>query len=257
MIAVVAKDPRKDAQRAHVASLTPLPPRFFPSRRGYFFRWAWENFAVREGLYYRLGNLLGLLIWGWRATLRFQSRHREAMERPCVLAFWHGRLMGVMMDNLGCGAVSMASRSADGAVAAGALSALRLRSARGSSSRGGREALREVEEVLRAGAPFVGLTVDGPRGPWRQVKPGALVLARRAGVPLVPATFSCRRPRLLRSWDRMVLPTPFTRVVVEYGEPWNGERLAGDVSELCVELGRQLDEMAERLDRELVGRPLW
>jgi len=212
---------------------------------------------VRERLHYLLGILLGLTIWVWRATLRFEARNRAAMEKRCVLAFWHGRLMGVMMDNLGCGAVSMASRSADGAVAAGALAALGLRSARGSSSQRGREALQEVEEILLAGAPFAGLTIDGPRGPWRQAKAGAVVLARRAGVPLVPATFSCRRPKLLRSWDRMVLPRPFSKVVVEYGEPWNEDRLAGDLEELCQQLGRQLDEMADRLDRELVGKPLW
>lgn len=212
---------------------------------------------MRERLHYLLGILLGVIIWVWRATLRFESRNHAAMEDQCVLAFWHGRLMGVMMDNLGCGAVSMASRSADGAVAAGALAALRLRSARGSSSQRGREALQEVEEILLAGAPFAGLTVDGPRGPWRQVKPGALVLARRAGVPLVPATFSCRRPKLLRSWDRMVLPRPFSTVVVEYGDPWDAERLAGDIGQLGLELASQLDDMADRLDRELVGKTLW
>lgn len=212
---------------------------------------------MRARFYYFLGLLLGLLIWVWRATLRFERRNRSAMEQRCVLAFWHGRLMGVMMDNLGCGAVSMASHSADGAVAAGALAALGLRAARGSSSRRGREALVEVEGILLGGAPFAGLTVDGPRGPWRQVKPGALVLARRAGVPLVPATFSCRRPRLLRSWDRMVLPLPFTRVVVEYGEPWGAERLAGEIERLAQELAVELDEMADRLDRELRGKPLW
>lgn len=212
---------------------------------------------MREQLYYRLGNLLGILIWGWRAALRFESRNRAAMQGKCVLAFWHGRLLGVVMDNLGCGAVSMASRSADGAVAAGALAALRLRAARGSSSSGGREALQEVEEVLRGPAPFAGLTVDGPRGPWRQVKPGALVLARRAGVPLVPVTFSCSRAALLRSWDRMVLPRPFSRVVVEYGERWEADRLAGDIDRLAVELAEQLDRMADRLDREVAGHPLW
>ncbi len=212
---------------------------------------------MREKLHYLLGIFLGLIIWVWRATLRLEARNRVAMEKRCVLAFWHGRLMGVVMDNLGCGAVSMASRSADGAVAAGALAALGLRSARGSSSLRGREALQEVEEILRTSAPFAGLTIDGPRGPWRQAKPGALVLARRAGVPLVPATFSCRRPKVLRSWDRMVLPRPFSKVVVEYGDPWPVERLQGNLDELGQELGRQLDDLADRLDRELLGKPLW
>jgi lysophospholipid acyltransferase (LPLAT)-like uncharacterized protein len=213
--------------------------------------------AVGERTSYLVGNLLGLSIWPWRATVRLESRNHEVVGQPCVLAFWHGRLMGVVMDNLGCRAVSMASLSSDGAVAAGALNAVGLQSARGSSSAGGREALREVERIMAESAPFAGLTVDGPKGPWRQVKPGVVLLARRLGVPLVPASFSCRRPKLLSSWDRMVLPKPFTRVVVAYGEPWGPERLAGPSREVVVGVAQALDALGDRLDRELVGRPLW
>ncbi len=213
--------------------------------------------AVGERLWYRAGNLLGLTIRVWRATLRFESRNHEALDEQCILTFWHGRLAGPMMDNIGCGAVSMSSRSKDGAMASGALAALGLGAARGSSSRGGREALRDVERMMRGGVPFTGLTVDGPRGPWRQAKPGALVLARRLRLPVVPASFSTTRHRLLRSWDRMVLPRPFSRVVVRYGTPWPVERLKGDLDELVVELGEELDRIGRELDIEVTGRDLW
>ncbi len=212
---------------------------------------------VGERVWYRAGNLLGLTIRLWRSTLRFESRNHEALDDQCIMAFWHGRLAGPMMDNIGCGAVSMASRSKDGAMAAGALSALGLGAARGSSSRGGREALRDVGAMMNAGAPFTGLTVDGPRGPWRQVKPGVVVLARRLEMPLVPASFSTTRPRLLRSWDRMVLPRPFSRVVVRYGTPWPVERLHGDLDEILTEIGQELDRLGRELDLEVAGRDLW
>lgn len=161
------------------------------------------------------------------------------------------------MDNFGSGLVSMASRSSDGALAAGALRILGLQAARGSSSARGREALAEMQAALEAGAPRGGLTVDGPRGPWRQVKAGAPVLAQRLGIPLVPATFSCRRSTTLRSWDHMLLPAPGTRLVVGYGSPWSPERLraAGDAA--LAEIGDELEALAAALDCEVAGRKLW
>jgi hypothetical protein len=132
-----------------------------------------------------------------------------------------------------------------------------LRVARGSSSRGGREALAEMSDELNAGAPRAGLTVDGPKGPWRQVKAGAVALAIRHDIPLVPATFSCRRTWLLGSWDRMVLPCPFSRMVVRYGEPWSPERLRADPEAALEAIGRDLDTLGRQLDAEVAGRELW
>jgi len=206
---------------------------------------------------YRLGLLLGTTLRVWRPLLRWESRERHLIEEPCVLAFWHGRLLGVLMDSLGSGATSMASRSADGALAAGALVAAGIRVARGSGSEGGREALKEMREHLRAGAPFAGLTVDGPRGPWRKVQPGVVMLARWLGIPVVPATFSCDKARLLRSWDRMVLPRPFSRMVVEYGEPIPDAALDGKFADAAVRVRDRLEALTTALDRDVAGRELW
>lgn len=206
---------------------------------------------------YRLGLLLGTTLRVWRPLLRWESRERQLIEEPCVLAFWHGRLLGVLMDSLGSGAVSMASRSADGALAAGALVAAGIRAARGSGSEGGREALKEMREHLRAGAPFAGLTVDGPRGPWRKVQPGVVMLARWLGIPVVPATFSCRSSGMLRSWDRMVLPRPGTKVVVAYGERIPPESLPRSLDEGAEIVRARLEALTVALDREVAGRDLW
>lgn len=212
---------------------------------------------MKHGGSYRLGLLLGASLWAWRPVLRWQSRNRQLIEEPCVLAFWHGRLLGVLMDSLGSGAVSMASRSADGALAAGALVAAGIRVARGSGSEGGREALKEMREKLRAGAPFAGLTVDGPRGPWRKVQPGVVMLARWLGIPVVPATFSCRSSGMLRSWDRMVLPRPGTRVVVAYGDRIPVESLPRSLEEGAELVRERLEALTVALDREVAGRELW
>lgn len=208
-------------------------------------------------LWFMGGVATGALMRLWRGTLRCEVRNRKAIADRCVLAVWHGRLLGVLMDNFGSGLATMASRSSDGAFAAGAVRMVGLRVARGSSSRGGREALAEMTDALAAGAPRAGLTVDGPKGPWRQVKPGAVALAVRHGIPLVPATFSCRRSWLLDSWDRMVLPKPFTRFVVAYGDAWSPERLQADPEAALEGIGAELDTMAKQLDTEVAGRELW
>jgi lysophospholipid acyltransferase (LPLAT)-like uncharacterized protein len=201
---------------------------------------------------------MGVLLRAWRLTVRLEARNRQVLMPPYVLALWHGRLIGSLMDNFDTGAVAMVSRSNDGALAAGVAEQLGIVAARGSSSRGGREALSEMEDLVRGSAVLFGaLTVDGPRGPWRQVKAGIVTLARRLQVPLVPITSSCRRAWVLRSWDRMVLPKPFSKVVVAYGEPWSPERLAGPLPEVLAGIADDMNALTAALDREVAGRELW
>ncbi|MFH1177419.1 MAG: DUF374 domain-containing protein [Acidobacteriota bacterium] len=208
-------------------------------------------------LWYLGGMTVGIVLRAWRATMRLEVRNRQVLAAgPCVLAVWHGRLLGVLMDQFDSGLVTMASRSADGALAAGAVRLLGLAPARGSSSVGGREALADMQNALMAGAPLAGLTVDGPRGPWQQVKAGVAALAVKLEIPIVPATFSCTRGRLLSSWDRMLVPKPFTRLVVHYGEPWPPERLRAAADPL-LEVGQDLRELTRALDIEVAGRDLW
>lgn len=212
---------------------------------------------MSERAYYLGGRFLAVAIRVWRHTLRVEARQRKVLGEPCILAVWHGRLMGVLMDQIASGLVTMASQSSDGALATGAVEGLGMRVARGSTSKGGREALATMGRDLGSGVARAALTVDGPRGPWRQVHPGVVVLARRLRLPVVPATFSCRRAKVLSSWDRMVLPRPFTRMVVAYGEPWPPERLREAGRNAADELATAIDRLTEDLDTELLGSPLW
>ena len=110
---------------------------------------------------------------------------------------------------------------------------------------------------MRAGAPFAALTVDGPRGPWRTVKPGVVALARHLDLPIVTVTFSCVRPRILRSWDRMVVPKPFSRVVVDFAGPWGAAELGSNLRDAARRIGRELEAQTAKLDREVAGGGLW
>jgi lysophospholipid acyltransferase (LPLAT)-like uncharacterized protein len=113
-----------------------------------------------------------------------------------------------------------------------------------------------MSAALRAGAPFAALTVDGPKGPWRQVKPGVVVLARRLGLPVVPISFSCARHTMLRSWDHGIVPRPFARLLVGYGEPWLPERTKDGPSPQ-ERIAASLEAITRELDREACGRELW
>ena len=92
------------------------------------------------------------------------------------------------------------------------------RTVRGSSSRGGIGAFRKVVRLLKEGWD-TGITPDGPRGPRCRVQPGVIELARVSGAPILPVTFAARYRFVFNSWDRFVLPLPFSPVVVIFGKP--------------------------------------
>jgi hypothetical protein len=155
------------------------------------------------------------------------------------------------------GVLTMASRSLDGEVAAQAVSRLGLVAARGSTGRGGEEALEQLRTWLLDGrGSYVGLTVDGPRGPRGRVHRGAVDLARRLDLPLIPCSFSARPHWSLTSWDRMMLAPPFARALVEFGEPL---RVGPDedLAAAGARLRERLDALTTGLDLELHGRSLW
>ena len=172
-----------------------------------------------------LGFPLFLVIALWRATLRIRlvgREHREAIERsgrPVLHAIWHQRMVAGILRFPYRGVVTMASQSRDGDVIAGFLFWWGYRAVRGSSSRGGGEALGEMVEALRGTTRWAALTPDGPRGPARRCKPGVLRLAEALDAPIMPVGTSSARPRFLRSWDRYLLPMPFSRCAVVFGEP--------------------------------------
>lgn len=112
----------------------------------------------------------------------------------------------------------LVSRSRDGELAARVQRFWGGRVLRGSSSAGGREALRALHRALRRDRASVVMMPDGPKGPERVFKPGAFVLARVAGVPIVPIACRVSSAWRLGSWDRLLVPKPFARVELAFGE---------------------------------------
>lgn len=197
-----------------------------------------------------------LLLRALALTWRVEMRGAEP-GRPAVLCTWHRNALLAAGTLRGSGIHVAVSLSRDGERIAGVLDRLGFgESPRGSSSRGGVGALRSVLRwIQRQGT--VGFLTDGPRGPARRVKPGVLLAARLSGLPIVPVHFSAGPALRFRSWDRMILPLPFARVIRVWGEGLAVERSVSpeQMEALRAELERRLDAACERLDGETGLQP--
>jgi len=160
-----------------------------------------------------LSFLLRLLASTWRVSI-----HGTKPSTPCVVAFWHDEMLPVWHAFRGTGAAGLTSSSSDGDLLAQLLKDWNYSVIRGSSSQGGKEALNAMVES--AAAHVVLVTPDGPRGPRHECKPGAILAAQRARVPLVLCRVRMSRATVLqRSWDRFRIPHPFSRIMIVFGDP--------------------------------------
>jgi lysophospholipid acyltransferase (LPLAT)-like uncharacterized protein len=115
---------------------------------------------------------------------------------------------------------------------------------RGSSSRGGKEATREMVDHLQAGKRCA-ITPDGPRGPRREMKPGAVNIARLTGCPVVPFGFAAERCWRLKSWDRFIIPKPFSRAVFVYGDPILVSKEGGEDQKFMEQIQKEMDRVTK------------
>jgi lysophospholipid acyltransferase (LPLAT)-like uncharacterized protein len=162
-----------------------------------------------------LSSLLG--------TTRVEPVNAEAYEQfhrrgePVVFALWHGGLLPPTYRHRHKKIVTLASRSGDGEYITRVLHHWGFDVVRGSSSRGGDTALRELIRKVRSGKS-VAITADGPRGPREQMKHGVLQIAQITGAPLVAVGSAASRAWRLNSWDSFMVPKPFSKLRVVYGD---------------------------------------
>jgi hypothetical protein len=155
-------------------------------------------------------------------------------------------------------AAMLISLSPDGEAVARAIDHLDLHAIRGSAAnkkkrkdKGGARAIAEATRLLKSGSA-VCITPDGPRGPAERVSPGAIMIAQRAGAPIVPYALSVKPCWRLDTWDRFIIPFPFSRGAIILGAPVEAPRSA-DPETLRAELQVRLDEVTRRADM-LCGR---
>jgi lysophospholipid acyltransferase (LPLAT)-like uncharacterized protein len=143
--------------------------------------------------------------------------------RKMIAAIWHQRIfivMGYARRFQMYQPAVMISQSRDGGMIADIYRRFHFRPVRGSSSRGGREALAAMIADLVQNQ-FAVHVLDGPRGPRGVVKPGLIVMAQASGVPIFPFYITVDRAWVLKSWDRTLIPKPFSRVFVRWGRPFH------------------------------------
>lgn len=200
-----------------------------------------------------LGSLLIRLI---RASVRLRVHGRETIERYAredtryIHVFWHAHILLMVYSYVGPLLVFMISRHRDGELIARTVERFGYRPARGSTTRGGAGALRMMLKELRRGHD-IGFTPDGPRGPSRKVQPGTIAAAQASGVPVVPVAIGATRAWFLSSWDRFVVPKPFSRVLMAYGEPMTFGR-EESIEEGCARLEAAMMRL-ERFAAENAG----
>ncbi len=135
-----------------------------------------------------------------------------------IYASWHQRLFYHIHRLRRRRITVMISQSRDGEYIAGLINWLGLKDVRGSSTRGGVDALKDLVRKMKNGANG-GMIPDGPTGPARQAKIGTIILARMTGAPIVPIAWGADRCWVFNSWDRFMIPKPFARISYCYGEP--------------------------------------
>lgn len=190
---------------------------------------------------WRLVGILGkwavdLLVGSLRIQrVGFESVRDIVASRRCIFAFWHSRILVVSHMAKGMNGVAMVSRSGDGEIIAQVLQRQGQSVVRGSTGRGGLRALARQIKLLNAADRPAGMIPDGPQGPRYRVQSGIITLAQKTGYTILPVSYSARQIKVFGSWDRFVLPYPFTPCCLVYGEPITVPR---DADKACLEARR-------------------
>lgn len=166
------------------------------------------------------GVLLRALASTWRVTFRNPQivSDLRLRQQPFIYLLWHGTLLPLTWVHRNRNVVAMISEHSDGEIIARIVQSIGYKTVRGSTSRGAARALLGACRVIEEGA-CLAVTPDGPRGPAGSVAPGAAVIAHRTGAPLVPVSLTASSAWRLKSWDRFLIPKPFARLTVAYGDP--------------------------------------
>lgn len=179
-----------------------------------------DRLEWRSQLTLLLGKgVLSALARTWRYTvINEQALGRLRADRqPFIFALWHGHLLPLLWHHRGSNVAILISEHRDGELIARTAQWLGYGLVRGSTNRGAERALLSLVRELKSGRE-IAVTPDGPRGPARKFAPGALIAAQRSGAPILPIAASADRAWRLASWDRFVIPKPFARITVAYGD---------------------------------------
>lgn len=211
----------------------------------------WER--IRLGAIFRL---LWLISTALAFTVRTRVEGHDKVERLVadgeggLILPWHGVSMLPIYRYRNRGFYSMVSVSRDGELQNKLLTSRGFKTIRGSSGRHGIRALLESVRCIKEGN-IMALTPDGPKGPPKKVQPGPVYLARKSGCPVLPVGVACAPCKRLSSWDSHMIPMPFARAVIAFGDPLRIEPDESD--EQAAARIENAIESADRRAEELLG----
>jgi len=160
-------------------------------------------------------------------TVGFEQVKSIIETRKFIFAFWHSRILLINYLYKGWNGLILVSKSQDGEFIARVAQRQGHEAVRGSTTRGGLRALATMIKRMKQNNRPAGIIPDGPQGPRFKIQPGVITLAKKTGYPIVPVSYSAKRIKIFNSWDRFILPYPFTRCRIIYGEPLNVPADAG------------------------------
>jgi len=209
-----------------------------------------SNFTWQQKFLLNIVPFIGkLLIWFLGVTGRISGLNWD-MEAEIkakfggyIYAFWHGRQIMLVYTHRNRGVQVLVSQSFDGELIARTINKFGIGTVRGSSTRSGKQALNQMIDLLNSNH-IAAFTPDGPKGPAGTIAPGVIIAASKSGKPIIPLTFGAKRKIHLKSWDRFMIPLPFTDLVVMTGNPVMVPPNVRDE-----ELNRYKDDLKNELDR--------
>ncbi len=204
--------------------------------------------AFAGSVYIRLVGATSRIFW----KNRIARDKLESNGKGFIYACWHGRQLFMLYLHENDRIRPLISKSKDGDLIAKICRHFGLAAIRGSSSRGGMKAVLELKTAVESGAR-VGFTPDGPRGPLQKVQHGVLFVAQKLSCPIIPFAYGARKRWVFGKWDRFIVPKPFNRISIVYGEPFfvgPGDDLADAAKEMKI----KLDDVTREADR-LVALP--
>lgn len=203
-----------------------------------------------------MGIIGKIVLWLWakscKVTVIGEENYNRLRKRskPVIIMVWHGRIFFVPYFFRRRGMMPLVSPSKDGEIANQIMSRWGYKIIRGSSSHVMKRAWNGMKKELQNGGEVI-LVPDGPRGPNRKLKKGALKLALETGAYLVPVSFSASKKKFLKSWDNFLIIKPFSKVVAIYGKPIQPELLKDEknLQKKCKEIETVLIQLDNEADR--------
>lgn len=178
----------------------------------------------KKSLHFLGNNLLGIVIRVLCKTVKYQFVNKSAIEKlensnqNYVLAFWHGTMLTAWYLNRNKNMSAIVSQSKDGEILTRLLKKWKYEIARGSSHKGGKEAMNILLDFAQ-NKKSVSITPDGPTGPINVMKPGAVITAKKCSIPLVLAGVGYNNYYEFKSWDKFKLPKFFSVSKIIYSDP--------------------------------------